>query len=236
MVELVERYRMDTAHLLQAEADIQRIPQQTLKDLAGTQRLEDVIDRLQQGELFYCDSHPQKPYCVYFRGKHYLNPAIRTVASPLAIKQLRSRYAFITIIDNEEPPAQIQHGGLTRQYYSSSQPLAAQAEPLPEYTQVQETLKTIDIQVEVHYDLVLKQHWSDSCQLWSVDDNGANYQTSVNLRNKALVKHEPHVITVTFRDVIPKHYYSCVVDQSDGHTIKLFQHLLITEDMAIPRH
>ena len=135
MAELVERYRMDTSHLLQAEADIHALPQSLLTGLAGSQPLDDVVQRLTRGELFYCQSHPQQPYCVFFRGKHYLNPAAQQVATPQAISQLRSRFSFIQI-EEHAPPAEIRHGALIRQYYSSQRPIEP-PKPLPELTHIE---------------------------------------------------------------------------------------------------
>jgi len=135
MNELVEYYRMDRSHLLQAEADIHALTKNTLAALAGKQSVEMAISRLQQGELFYCTDSPQRPYCVYFRGKYYLNPAAIEVTAPQAINRLRSRYAFISIDD--EPLVEVRYGALIRQYYTSQRPLEPTPTLLPELTHVE---------------------------------------------------------------------------------------------------
>jgi len=235
MSTLVERYHMDTQHLLQAEADVNQLSRHTLAALAGSRSLEDILYRLQQGELFYCTDHPQRPYCVYFRGKHYINPAAQSVATPRAIEQLRSRYAFMQIADSASPIA-VHHGAGIRQYYTTEhpqEPPVSLPEPTPNPA-APTTIGTINIQVETHYDIPIHKGWNDTCQLWSIDDGGSRYQQRIPLRQASHVKREAHIITVTFEDVIPKHHYSCIIDQGDGQTISLFQHLLITRAMAIP--
>jgi|GEM_PF-4734586 len=151
MAELVERYRMDASHLLLAEADIQHLPLSTLRTLAGAQPLDEVIQRLTQGELFYCQPHPQRPYYLYVKGKYYLNPAAQHVASPDAITQLRLRYGYLSI-DDKEPPAEVRHGALIRQYYSSTRVIEPPS-PLPEYTPIETPSppKGESIPLSLHY-------------------------------------------------------------------------------------
>ncbi len=119
MAELVERTRMDMSHLLKAEANISALPSSDLLALVKPpQSVASLTTALQQGELFYCSDYPQCPYIVYFRGTHYINPAAQVAASPGAIENFRARYPFVAFSDHE-PPARVQHGALTRQYYTA---------------------------------------------------------------------------------------------------------------------
>lgn len=97
-------------------------------------------------------------------------------------------------------------------------------------------LDKIMIEVEVYYDLTLPETWDDVCRLWTVYDDGTYDKKSISLVAgiaRGDVRIEGQKISVRFRDVTPRRYYSCVIDQRDGNTVSIFQHLLITKEMAI---
>ena len=132
MSELIAIEHSDPSHLLKAEADIDHLSDtQLIAAGAASNSLDDVRRRLRQGLWLYCDPHPQRPYVVYFRGQHYLNPAAQGSVDAKAIERLQRRFYFIHL-ERHEPPVAVRHGGLKRQYYNQpdAEPQAYPA-PLP---------------------------------------------------------------------------------------------------------
>lgn len=90
----------------------------------------------------------------------------------------------------------------------------------------------LNIKVETYYDFDLLESWDDVCTLWTIDDNGSSYSQDVSLMDASRVKRKIKNLTILFEDVIPYKKYSCVIDQGEGKSITLFQHYLITPEMA----
>lgn len=90
----------------------------------------------------------------------------------------------------------------------------------------------IIFQIETYYDLEPESAWDDLCILWTVDDDGAIYNQTIQLTNESLVERSKKTIKVRFENVIPDFRYSCIIKQADEKSIALFQNLFITDAMS----
>lgn len=99
---------------------------------------------------------------------------------------------------------------------------------------VEEEEFVIDLMVEAQYDLSLGS-MSDTCQLWTIDDNGGVYKQSIGIQGNIKSGPKGQFFSILFTTVIPDHYYSCVIDRGDGESVVVFDDKLITESMGILR-
>ena len=91
----------------------------------------------------------------------------------------------------------------------------------------------VDVTVEDFYDFTLASVsqaplCQDSCQLWTIEDNGGVYRQSIPLAGKAKAGSDQQVFAVKFTSVIPDHRYACVVAKADGESLVVFEDRLIT--------